>query len=127
MQKKNKLIWHFYPYFLLVIIAAVTIVSLHSYRLIKSTFINQKIEFIKFQTHIIEPILSSDFDISNKQGIDAFCKDYGKRVSLRITVVLPDGSVIGDSDDDPAIMENHSDRPEIISALSGKERGFPTD
>lgn len=37
----------------------------------------------------------------------------------RITLVLPDGTVTGDSQEEPASMENHGDRPEILAALKG--------
>jgi two-component system, OmpR family, phosphate regulon sensor histidine kinase PhoR len=40
--------------------------------------------------------------------------------SARITVVAADGTVLEDSDADPAHMENHSGRPEIRDALQGK-------
>jgi two-component system, OmpR family, phosphate regulon sensor histidine kinase PhoR len=36
---------------------------------------------------------------------------------VRITVVLPDGRVLADSETDPARMGSHADRPEIIEAL----------
>lgn len=36
---------------------------------------------------------------------------------VRITVILPDGTVLADSHENPAQMENHIDRPEVRSAL----------
>jgi two-component system phosphate regulon sensor histidine kinase PhoR len=38
----------------------------------------------------------------------------------RVTVVRPDGSVVLDSEADPASMENHRTRPEIREALAGR-------
>jgi len=38
----------------------------------------------------------------------------------RFTVILPDGQVIGDTEADPASMDNHADRMEIVSALKGE-------
>lgn len=38
---------------------------------------------------------------------------------LRVTVVAADGTVIADSAQDPATMENHATRPEIAAALRG--------
>jgi len=40
---------------------------------------------------------------------------------VRFTIITPTGTVIGDSDDDPARMANHADRQEIIDAL---RKGF---
>ncbi|GIO10998.1 PAS domain-containing sensor histidine kinase [Cohnella xylanilytica] len=36
---------------------------------------------------------------------------------MRITYIRPDGLVLGDSDHDPATMDNHSDRKEVKEAL----------
>jgi two-component system, OmpR family, phosphate regulon sensor histidine kinase PhoR len=51
--------------------------------------------------------------------VDRRCKELGGLSPFRITVVLPDGRVIGDSESDPAGMENHAGRPEIADALAG--------
>ncbi len=39
----------------------------------------------------------------------------------RVTIILPDGTVIADSERAAASMENHSNRPEFQGAISGKE------
>jgi len=52
--------------------------------------------------------------------IDAICKELGRSSNTRITVVLPSGQVIGDSDELPRDMDNHGSRPEIVEALSGR-------
>jgi len=39
---------------------------------------------------------------------------------LRVTIVAADGTVLGDSRNDPATMENHASRPEVIAALGGE-------
>jgi two-component system phosphate regulon sensor histidine kinase PhoR len=53
--------------------------------------------------------------------------DLGTRVAsiaegapLRVTVVAADGTVLADSDEDPASLENHGDRPEVREALAGR-------
>ncbi len=42
-----------------------------------------------------------------------------KETELRITLIRSDGSVLADSDADPAEMEDHSHRPEVAAARSG--------
>jgi two-component system phosphate regulon sensor histidine kinase PhoR len=41
-------------------------------------------------------------------------------MSTRVTVIGPDGTVLADNQADPAAMENHNNRPEVIEA---RERG----
>ena len=38
----------------------------------------------------------------------------------RITVIAADGTVLADSDEDPATLDNHGDRPEVRAALDGR-------
>jgi two-component system phosphate regulon sensor histidine kinase PhoR len=51
--------------------------------------------------------------------VDAVCKELGQATNTRITVVLPSGEVIGDSNINPHTMDNHKGRPEIRDALAG--------
>ncbi len=40
--------------------------------------------------------------------------------ATRVTVILRDGTVVADSEADPATMENHATRPEFVEALHGR-------
>ncbi|HTY81492.1 MAG TPA: ATP-binding protein [Dehalococcoidales bacterium] len=44
--------------------------------------------------------------------------ELGKEIDTRITLIAPDGTVLGDNMQDPSTMENHSTRPEVIAALA---------
>lgn len=51
--------------------------------------------------------------------VDYQAKFLGKELHSRITVILPDGRVIADTQFDPSQLENHRDRPEVKTALAG--------
>lgn len=51
---------------------------------------------------------------------DQIARQLVARTDLRLTIVGPDGTVVTDSNFDPAQMENHLDRPEVARALSGE-------
>jgi two-component system phosphate regulon sensor histidine kinase PhoR len=51
--------------------------------------------------------------------LNALTSGMGRRAQARITVVSPDGTVLADSEQEPARMENHASRPEIAAAMSG--------
>jgi two-component system, OmpR family, phosphate regulon sensor histidine kinase PhoR len=57
--------------------------------------------------------------------LDSICKHLGSVGQTRVTLIAPDGVVLGDSHDPPETMENHADRPEIVQALAGQV-GFAT-
>lgn len=49
--------------------------------------------------------------------IEPLAKRLGENTGLRITVVAVDGDVLGESDRDASLLDNHRTRPEIIAAL----------
>ncbi len=58
----------------------------------------------------------------NKSGVQKITDESSKLMSVRITVVDPNGNVIGDSEKNPDELTNHRNRPEIITALTGLNR-----
>lgn len=48
--------------------------------------------------------------------LDSLVKFLGQTTNTRLTLILPDGHVVADSDEEPIEMENHADRPEIFDA-----------
>ena len=66
-------------------------------------------------TELVAPLLDSD---ANAAQIDALSKRLGQDTQTRITIIRRDGLVLGDSDESPANMENHANRPEFIQAMA---------
>ncbi|WP_378954661.1 two-component system histidine kinase PnpS [Pelosinus sp. sgz500959] len=55
-----------------------------------------------------------------KSGIDQRLKELATKSDLRITVIDNNGTVLADSWENPTLMENHLERPEVSAALSGE-------
>ncbi len=49
--------------------------------------------------------------------LDSQAKVWSQILNTRVTIIAADGTVLGESDEDRAQMENHLDRPEIQEAL----------
>lgn len=72
------------------------------------------------QGKIIEELIYRDMSGPiQKAQIDEKIKELTSRIDLRITIMDAAGTVIADSEQDPALLENHRDRPEVAAALSG--------
>jgi two-component system phosphate regulon sensor histidine kinase PhoR len=50
-------------------------------------------------------------------SLDEACRQLETDLGTRITVISPDGKVLGDSAEPSATMENHARRPEVVQAL----------
>jgi two-component system phosphate regulon sensor histidine kinase PhoR len=82
---------------------------------------------IRFYTDRLEGFLDAmkpDFvevasaeSVQESESIQQLCLRFGRLLDLRLTFVLPDGVVAGESQLDPAILDNHGDRPEILEAV----------
>ncbi|MGQ9572770.1 MAG: ATP-binding protein [Dehalococcoidia bacterium] len=48
---------------------------------------------------------------------DQLAKQLAAQTDARITIIAPDGTVVGDSEADPATMDNHLNRPEVQEAI----------
>lgn len=72
------------------------------------------------QGKIIEELIYRDMSGPiQKAQIDEKIKELSSRIDLRVTIIDAAGTVIADSEQNPALMENHGDRPEVAAALSG--------
>ncbi|HLB73331.1 MAG TPA: ATP-binding protein [Sedimentisphaerales bacterium] len=115
---RRRLIWQLYPYFLFVTIAvllAVAAISSYSFRAFYYEQVRTELDTLaRVFAEQVAPMIKDD-----PPNVDRLCKmlaDASDR-RTRFTVVLSSGIVVGDSDEDPALMENHSGRPEIIDAF----------
>lgn len=52
-------------------------------------------------------------------GYQGWARGVFDAASFRTTLITADGVVLADSHSDPAVMENHSDRPEVVEAFRG--------
>ncbi len=52
------------------------------------------------------------------ENLEALARRLGEQIGARITIINKDGVVLGDSKEDPTTLDNHSNRPEFIDALS---------
>ena len=55
----------------------------------------------------------------NDPDLQDIVADQGAAIGARITLILTDGTVIADTEADPATMDDHSGRPEVIEAIAG--------
>lgn len=119
MKKKINLIWQLYPSYLIVIIASLVTASIYVSYDVETFFLKQTEKDLLVRGELLQNNIDELLMEGGYAAIDFLCKKIGKHSHTRFTVILTDGTVIGDSEESPAHMENHKNRPEMISALSG--------
>lgn len=51
-----------------------------------------------------------------RDALQPRAKAFARTAAVRVTIIAPDGVVLADSEHDPATMENHGLRPEVVAA-----------
>ncbi len=120
MTRKRSLFSQIYLPYLLLILLSVLFVSWYGVHTFRELSLDQLASRLESQAKLIHLSLPYDVSTSNLDSVEAVCELTGKTAGLRVTVVLHNGDVTGDSEADPAMMNNHRNRPEIQAALSGQ-------
>ena len=118
---RRTLLWQLFPAYLLITVAALLIITWYLSRLLPGFYHDQVADDLRARARLIEHQITPKLKEADYQEIDSVIKMLAISSATRITVILPTGQVIADSDEDPAKMENHGDRPEFKDAL---ERGM---
>ncbi len=119
MNKKKRLIWQIYPSYLLITLVSLLAASWYTSNSLRHFFLEQTTSDLLARGELVKKQIARHIFPPNPVLIDVICKEIGGSNSTRITVILPNGKVVGDSENNPLKMDNHSDRPEVISATSG--------
>ena len=120
MKRRRRLLWQLFPSYLLITLISLLAASWYASAAMRHFFLDQTAIDLKARAALLEKQIKGLLSPLQTETIDAICKEAGRLSATRITVILPDGKVIGDSHESPSRMDNHASRPEIITALAGQ-------
>lgn len=116
---QRRLLWRIYVYFLLAALIALALVTGNAVRISRHFHETYIAEGLELRGRMAAREILHYLPTLDTGQVDRLCRELGALSSARMTVILPDGGVIGDSEESPEIMDNHADRPEIAQALRG--------
>jgi two-component system phosphate regulon sensor histidine kinase PhoR len=118
-MQHRPLIWILFPPQLLITLAVLFAFIWIGISSIRSFQVTETARDIESRAHLAAGSVLAYLAHDDRAGLEAFCREAGRKSATRLTVIAMDGTVLADSDEEPARMENHSDRPEVVAALSG--------
>ncbi len=116
-MRRRRLFWQVMGAYLIVTVLSVVLVVVHALRSGRSFYLRHLADDLEARSMLVADCVKHDRGLRSGLAIDADCKRLGRAMDARITVMAPDGQVVGDSHRDPAQMDNHADRPEVRDAL----------
>jgi two-component system phosphate regulon sensor histidine kinase PhoR len=119
MKSRKKLIRQIAPLFFVLALVSVISFSVYAAILLRNFHIAQTRWDLEAVSALAGEQVGSLLAVGREKDVDQLVKTLGDRIKTRITVIMPDGTVIADSGRNPRSMENHAGRPEIVEALKG--------
>jgi len=118
-MSRKRLIWHLFPSYLLITLVSLLAVTWYASGSWRQFYLGQTAGDLESRARLVERQIRGKL-AAGGPPIDVLCKDLGRLTATRFTVILPSGAVVGDTDEDPARMDNHGDRPEVQEAIEGR-------
>jgi len=101
---------------LLVVCGATGIMGFVAARLLRSTYLDTVRNDLRDDARLIAEIIRPDLAAARPEAVQARVPELARLTTCRVTVVDGRGRVIADSEADPAGVEMHDHRPEIVDA-----------
>ncbi|AQQ70163.1 Alkaline phosphatase synthesis sensor protein PhoR [Limihaloglobus sulfuriphilus] len=120
----RRLFWNLSIPFTVLILSAIILSSLISASAYRRFYFDDLKTNLETRLRLIEPRISAQA-LNDFKTLGTLSKEISDNTSMRITIIGPHGKVIADSDSNPAGMDNHLNRGEVLSALKSGT-GFET-
>src|SRR5690554_2086851 len=105
--------------FLLITFLLILTISTLSYQIIRSHYLETLRSYLIDKSESILLNVTPMIREERYTELDDYIKQQGKISDYRITIINDQGKVMADSESEIDQMENHRDRPEIVTALQG--------
>jgi two-component system phosphate regulon sensor histidine kinase PhoR len=109
------------PYFTLILVIMAGL-GIYLSQFVRKAQLAQLESELLSESRLISDFLNQSVGLLlNPEQVDQLAKNWANDIGARVTIIAPDGTVLGESDEDRTQMENHLNRPEIQQAFaSGK-------
>ena len=111
--------WRITIWFVLLVIVSMAALGVYLTNSARTSELNNLRSELENEAMITAEASLFSFGEQNEIGnFDVLAKKLGSQIGARVTIITRDGTVLGDSHEDPPTMENHATRPEVKDALT---------
>ena len=116
----KRLIYQLFPSYLLITLVSLVAVSWYALSFMQQFYMERTQADLEINGRLLVHQTLGLLAPLDAPAIDRLCKGAAVNTAVRVTVILPNGRVVGDSEELPARMESHLDREEIRIAYQGR-------
>jgi len=116
---RRRLLWQIYAPALTILLLSEFLLAWLASSGVRNLTLETTRTTLESQARVVQRLLEDRADTTPRAELDPFIDDIGRTSGTRVTVIARDGLVLADSDEDPLVMVNHADRPEVKEAIAG--------
>jgi len=113
---KSRFLWKLYAGYSMLIVISTVVIGVLISRGIERDALDEIRQSLVARASILKQPSIAELQGTGVEGFQAYIKALGTEIGTRLTVMRADGVVIADSEEDPGVMDNHADRPEVLAA-----------
>lgn len=113
---KIPLFWRVYTGFVVVTLLFTVIISLQIGRQVENNSLSEIESSLRIQSELLVHNYAPGFDLFPREQLQAEIIDLSRKTKSRITLIDSNGLVVADSKENPQLMDNHANRPEVLEA-----------
>jgi len=128
-MRRLRLLWQIFFAYLGIAVVLILLLGLYAAYKVRGFYLHEQAAELENGARVCEARVADLLRVQKWAQVETACKELAGRLSMRITVILPSGKVVGESSQEPESLESHRDRPEIVEAMSGsvgQSRRFST-
>lgn len=118
-MRELRLFWQVFWAYLAIMIVVIVGLGLYALHEARRFYIDRQSNELETAAWLCADRFAELVRAERWSEVQTVCEELGQRLSMRITVILPSGKVVGESLEPPERLDNHADRPEIIEAHGG--------
>ena len=112
----TRFFWKLYASYAVLVVLAVAIVGVLAARRMATDVVQDTEDVLHARAALLAELAAPGFREPGTAELQARIRRLGGELNTRFTLIAADGAVIADSDEDPATMDNHGSRPEVVQA-----------
>jgi len=112
----KKLIYRLLPTYLVITIVAIVALYWLMVRMVDDFYYRGKTKELR-SLALLAGEITPESMLFQTDELSILCERMGQLMETRITIIASNGRVLGDSEEDPGIMDNHATRPEVYDAM----------
>jgi two-component system phosphate regulon sensor histidine kinase PhoR len=117
---KRSIFFRVFGGYVILLLCLAVLFLFFSYGTVKKYYLETLVRDLERLGRALDVQVSAFLDKTRLPELETYLVEEDKKIGTRLTVIAADGTVLADSEQDPAGMDNHRYRPEVYQALEGR-------